>query len=75
MITVQVDVPTVVPRSILSNSQKHAVITSLNNSWHAEATIIKRSADNMNDIVFVSADAEASAIEESIRSALKRKAS
>ena len=75
MTTVQVDVPTVVPRSILSNSQKHAVITSLNHRWHAEATTIERSADNMNDIVFVSADAEASVIEESIKSALKRKAS
>lgn len=75
MHTVQVDVPKVVPRSILSKSQKHAVITTLNRQWHSQAATVERSHDDMHDIVIVVASGEVAAIEKSIQAALIRNAS
>jgi hypothetical protein len=75
MNTVEVAVPSVVPRSILSKTQKHSVISILNRRFHAQATKIERSADDMNDIVVVTADAEPAVIEGSIKTTLLRSAS
>lgn len=75
MNTVEIPVPSVVPRSILSKSQKHAIITMLNRRWHGEAAKIERSADDMNDIIVVTADADAAAIEGSIKTILLRSVS
>jgi len=75
MKTVQIDVPTVVPRSILSKSQKHAVISTLNRQWHSAAASVERSGDDMHDIVIVVAAGDEAAIEKSIQAALIRNAS
>jgi hypothetical protein len=75
MHTVRIDVPKVVPRSILSKSQKHAVIATLNRQWHSHATTVERSHDDMHDIVVVVAPGDQAAIEKSIHAALIRNAS
>jgi len=75
MNTVEIPVPSVVPRSILSKSQKHAIIAGLNRRWHREATRIDRSPDDMNDIIVVTADAEPAVIEGSIKTILLRSVS
>lgn len=75
MNTVEIPVPSVVPRSILSKAQKHAIITMLNRRWHNESTKIERSADDMNDVIVVTADADPAAIEGSIKTILLRNAS
>lgn len=74
MKTVQVQVSSVVPRSILSKSQKHAVITTLNRQWHSQAASVERTSDDMYDLVVVVAAGEVAAIEKSIQAALIRNA-